>query len=350
MAAMRPRPHRPGAEREAARRAYLDLLKLALCDLVAGETESVVTTPEGPVSEPLPEESVSDRVEGREWPLRGLTMIGYDRLGDLQACVESVVADGVPGDVIEAGVWRGGSSILARATLDSLGDSDRMVWLADSFQGLPPPDEAFPEDEQMTLHRHEFLAVPRADVEAAFRRLGLDHDLGFIEGFFSETMPALRGRSWSIIRLDGDMYESTWLTLEALYPGLSRGGYLICDDYGEIAEGRRAVDEFRAANGIESTIERVDHTCVRWRREDEPAPISKDGPPRRRAGSAPEGPLSAPLVRTRREVEAAVEMRELRARIADLRNRIAQLEASAPQPRRIRDRARGWRAGLRRRW
>jgi O-methyltransferase len=274
----RPTPQPPSADAEASRRAYLDLLKLALCDLVAGETDRVETevyhSDIYPVAHPVAEEDIGERVAGRDWPLHGLTMIGYTRLADLQQCIERVVADGVPGDVIEAGVWRGGASILARATLDSLGEHERTVWVADSFQGLPPPDGAFPEDSEMTLHRHDYLSVPRAYVEAAFRRLGLDHNLRFVEGFFSDTMPTLRGREWSLIRLDGDMYESTWVTLEALYPGLARGGYVVVDDYGGIPEAEHAIEDFRAANGIDAPLEVVDHTCVRWRREDEPDAVA----------------------------------------------------------------------------
>lgn len=319
----RPQPHAPDAAAEALRLAYLDLLKLAICDLVAAETSTVTTTQDGPISQRLSEPDIGNRIEGREWPLRGLTMIGYDRLSDLQRCIESIVADDVPGDVIEAGVWRGGASMVARATLDSLGDRDRAVWLADSFQGLPPPDEAFPEDRAMDLHVHEYLAVPRGDVEAGFRRLGLAHDLRFVEGFFSETMPELAGGSWSLIRLDGDMYESTWVTLDALYPGLSQGGYVVFDDYGDVAEGRRAMDEYRAAHGIDTPLERVDHTCVRWRREDAPASAPAAAPLRRRSGPAPRGPTGPPVVRT--AAEAALE-RE----VTELRSRVAELESAPP--------------------
>src|SRR4051812_42922394 len=117
---------RPGAE--PMRQAYLDLLKLCLCDLAGARTMSVSRTgdtrrPDVPVySRELPEEELPLRVMGSDWPFSGLTMVGMERLDDLQECVESVVADGVEGDVIEAGTWRGGASILARATLDTLGE------------------------------------------------------------------------------------------------------------------------------------------------------------------------------------------------------------------------------------
>src|SRR4051794_11050120 len=118
----RPSPQPPSPVAEDTRRAYLDLLKLALCDLVAPETETVEMTESGAVRRVLSGGELERRIAGKEWPLQGLSMCGYPRLADLQRCVETVVADGVEGDLIEAGVWRGGASILARATLDTLGD------------------------------------------------------------------------------------------------------------------------------------------------------------------------------------------------------------------------------------
>jgi O-methyltransferase len=190
-----------------------------------------------------------------------------------------VVADEIEGDLIEAGVWRGGASILMRATLDALGEAERPVWLADSFQGFPTPDsEAYPADSGLDLSPHEFLSVPVDEVRSYFARLGLDHDLRFVPGFFHDTMPTLRGGRWAIVRLDGDTYESTWVSLEALYPGLARGGYLIVDDYGFVPACREAVEDYRRQNDISEEIVEVDWNCVRWRRETEPEPRAENPP------------------------------------------------------------------------
>ncbi|RPH81799.1 MAG: macrocin O-methyltransferase, partial [Nitrospiraceae bacterium] len=111
------------------------------------------------------------RGEGRDWPLEAETMVGLKRLDNLQHCVTSVIRDGVPGDLIETGVWRGGSSILMRAVLKAYGDCSRTVWLADSFRGLPPPDPAhYPVDDGDTLWRYKELAVPIEEVKANFSR------------------------------------------------------------------------------------------------------------------------------------------------------------------------------------
>ena len=264
LAAMRePRAVAPGPEAETLREAYLSLLKLTLCDLAGTSTISVGAMPDGTVmSRELRGEARKMRTAGLDWPLQGLTMVGLDRLDDLQRCVESVVADGVEGDVIEAGSWRGGASILMRAALDSLGDA-RTVWVADSFQGFPSETE---------LDAYDFLAAPLEDVEESFARLGCDRGVRFVPGFFQETLPPLAGRNWAIVRLDADTYEPTQLALRCLYPGLATGGYLILDDYGAFPECRKAVDEFRAEFGIEEPIEKIDATGARWRRESS-API-----------------------------------------------------------------------------
>jgi O-methyltransferase len=312
-----PRAAGPGPGAEQLRTAYLDVLKLCLCDLGGSRTASVSMQYDGSVaSRELAGEDLRLRSAGMDWPLTGLTMLGLNRLDDLQACVESVVRDGVEGDLIEAGAWRGGASMLMRATLDTLGASDRTVHVADSFQGFPA-DEAHGH-----LRATDFLAVPLEEVQASFTRFGLDAGVRFVPGFFDETLPALAGGRWSIVRLDADTYEATRLALEVLYPGLARGGYLIVDDFGVMAKEdcRRAVEEFRAGHGIDEPIETVDWTCVRWRRESDPEPSAK--PLRAPAATAPGGrpepapPRGAPRVPTGRELELEHELSELRERLA----------------------------------
>jgi hypothetical protein len=306
------------------RTAYLELLKLCLCDLTGARTLSVSRTgdtrrPDSQVKcRELDEEELTLRVMGSDWPFSGLTMVGLERLDDVQACIESVVADGVDGDVIEAGAWRGGASILARATLDSLGADDRTVWVADSFQGLPPPNRS--EDRELDLSNIDFLAVTVEEVRAHFARFGLEQGVEFVEGLFAETLPRLRGHRWSVIRLDGDSYEATWVGLESLYPGLSPGGYLIVDDYRLIPECRAAVDDYRQQHGVEEPIEKVDSNGVHWRREDEPDGIvAGAGKAPRRVSKVRSTRARAkqprPRIPTERELELEDELRELRQRL-----------------------------------
>lgn len=204
---------------------------------------------------------------GRAWPLIGETMVGIPRLDNLQHCIERVVQRRVPGDLIETGVWRGGSAIFMRGVLKALDVSDRRVWVADSFKGLPRPDGRYAADRNDEHHRFSELAVPLEVVQENFRRYGLlDGQVRFVPGWFRDTLPALGGERWALIRLDGDMYESTIDALEALYPRLSPGGYVIIDD-GALAPCRAAVDDYRQRNGIEAPIEWVDWTGFFWRRD-----------------------------------------------------------------------------------
>jgi O-methyltransferase len=225
------------------------------------------------MSRQLHGEDLAIRALGVDWPLQGLTMVGLNRLDDLQACVESIVRDGVEGDLIEAGSWRGGASILMRATLDTLGDENRSVWVADSFEGFPVSDERGTEQ----LAAVSFLAVPVEDVQSHFARFGCRHGVQFVPGFFQDSLPRLAGRRWSLLRLDGDSYEATWVALESLYPYLSAGGYVVVDDYGALEACQRAVDDFRRQEGIDDPIETVDWTGARWRKTS--APVAEPDTP-----------------------------------------------------------------------
>jgi len=208
------------------------------------------------------------RIDGNDWPPTAETMVGRLRLEQVRSCVESVLTDGVPGDFIETGVWRGGVTILMRGILSAWGDTERTVWVADSFEGLPAPDAvSYPADAGHDLSHVATLAVSADQVRAAFERYDLlDDQVRFLEGWFRDTLPSAPVESLAVLRLDGDLYESTIDALEALYPRLSVGGYVIVDDYGAWEPCRRAVDDYRAAHGITDAITAVDWTGVHWRR------------------------------------------------------------------------------------
>jgi hypothetical protein len=250
------------------RDAYLELLKRSLCDLLAAETRSAIPQGDGTVkSERLTD--LEKRETGADWPMNGTTMVGLRRLDQLQRCIELLVAEGVEGDLIETGVWRGGASIFMRGVLAAL-DADRQVWVADSFEGLPKaqPDE-YPADAGSDEHFvFDYLAVSEDRVRAAFERYGmLDDNVRFLKGWFSDSLPPLRGNHrWSLLRLDGDMYESTIVALDSLYPDLSPGGFVVIDDYGAIPQCREAVADFRRSHGIDDPIEMIDWTGATWRR------------------------------------------------------------------------------------
>lgn len=208
------------------------------------------------------------RRSGKDWPVNGETMIGLRRLDDLHDCIRDVLQRGVPGDFIETGVWRGGATIFMRAALEAYGDTTRRVWVADSFQGLPQPDPRYPADSGNTLWNDSRLAASVDEVKANFARYGLlDDRVRFLVGWFRDTLPSAPIDRLAILRLDGDLYESTMDGLRSLYPKLSVGGYIIIDDYQVEALGcRQAVDEFRAEHGITDPIQVIDWAGVFWQR------------------------------------------------------------------------------------
>jgi len=211
------------------------------------------------------------------WPLAprklpyAFTLVGQRRLDSLQEQIESIIQEAIPGDLIEAGVWRGGACIFMRGVLRVLGDDTRRVIVADSFQGLPRPDVAtYPTDAGDAHYLRSELCVDQQAVTTNFSRFGLlDDRVEFVPGWFRDTLPGLRGRQWSLVRLDGDMYESTILGLRHLYPHLSPGGYLISDDYGDpgkVLQAKKAVDDYRAEQGITEKMNWIDGRAIYWRK------------------------------------------------------------------------------------
>jgi O-methyltransferase len=208
------------------------------------------------------------RVEGLDWPAQAETMIGLKRLQNLEDCVTDILVNGVPGDLIETGAWRGGACILMRALLKVYGDTTRKVWVADSFEGLPKPDGRYPQDAGDRLWKNNaILGVSLEQVKANFTRYGLlDSQVEFLKGWFKDTLPVAPIQRLAILRLDGDMYASTADALNSLYAKLSPGGYVIIDDYGVMSTCKQAVDDFRVKHGVTEEMRWIDRSGVFWRR------------------------------------------------------------------------------------
>jgi glycosyltransferase involved in cell wall biosynthesis len=175
----------------------------------------------------------------------------------------------------------GGACILMRAALEAFGDVERRVFVADSFEGLPAPDaEAYPSDREDRHHTFAELAVSLDEVKANFAKYGLlDDRVVFLKGWFKDTLAAAPIDRLAVLRLDGDMYESTMEALSALYDKVSAGGFVIIDDYGCIEGCRKAVDDFRNARGIKDLIVDIDGWGVYWRKSVE-TPVAKLAPVR----------------------------------------------------------------------
>lgn len=227
---------------------YLDLLKKVLTDQIHHPSEA--------------------RLDGKDWPEYGFTMIGLKRLENIQMCATKLIEQNIEGDFLEAGVWKGGASMFMRAILKCYGIRDKTVWLADSFRGLPPPKSEYPADKDDTHYQHEDLAISLEQVKHNFQTLDLlDEQVKFIEGWFHETLFTAPIDKISLLRLDGDMYESTIVSLDALYHKVSPGGFVIIDDYGYIESCKQAVHDFLDKNSLKPLIHQIDWTGVYWRKE-----------------------------------------------------------------------------------
>ena len=231
-----------------------------------------------------PDYDAARREHGLDWPAEALTMIGVKRLANLRQLTQEIIAAGVPGDLIETGVWRGGACIMMRAILFTYGVTDKRVWVADSFAGLPPGNPAkYPLDAESDFHSYEQLAIPLTEVQENFRTLGfLDDQTVFLPGWFRDTLPSAPIDRLALIRLDGDMYESTLDALDALYPRLTTGGFVIIDDYHVVPACRAAVHDYCAKHGVHPVITEIDGVGVFWRKDaaehdDAPADIEGAG-------------------------------------------------------------------------
>ena len=273
------------------RRRYLDLLKRTLVNLVYAEDALRLDTA---LSGGLPADQLArqrrlrdvryeraDAYEGLvatklEGGLDGFwgarlahTMIGLDGLANLERCAHRVFADAVPGDFLEAGVCHGGASIFLRALQVAYGEEQRVTWLADSFEGVPPPTHEVDREHELDLteERVPWMAAGPQAVRDNFETYGLLSDqVRFLPGLFAETLPDAPAERLAILRIDGDLYSSTRDALDSLYDRVSDGGYVVVDDYGCLEPCRIAVDEFLAERGLEVELHQVDWTRVCWRK------------------------------------------------------------------------------------
>jgi hypothetical protein len=196
------------------------------------------------------------------------SMMGRARMDNLHACMDLVRLEEIPGDVVECGVWRGGGCIFMAGYLQAYAMTGRKVFVADSFEGLPPP--ALPQDAELNLTKERFpeLAVSLPTVRENFTLYGLDlPNVTYLEGWFKDTLPLAPIGKIALLRLDGDLYESTRDILNALYDRVVEGGIVIVDDYNAIPACRRAVDDFFARRGtVAPVVQMIDWTGVWFRK------------------------------------------------------------------------------------
>lgn len=261
-------------DHDLAREMYLETLRRMVLGLSLGDFEiSVVPATHvgnakhswGPLDE-------SRRDGGMEWPGFAFTMVGNKRLQSIKELLESIIKSNIPGDVAEMGVWRGGSSIFMRGVLRSHHQLHRKSYVCDSFSGLPP--SVLREEKNRSWDLTPFLEVSDTVVKRNFEMLGMsDPGVVFVKGFFSATMGPLAKHlpseaKFSLLRLDGDMYESTVDVLYNLYDRLSIGGYLVMDDWFGFPS-KDACTDFFLVHGIQPKIVQVDSLSIYWRKEEE---------------------------------------------------------------------------------
>jgi O-methyltransferase len=204
--------------------------------------------------------------------VRPYTMTSFERMFSLYKAVEYIVKARIPGDILECGVWRGGSMMLVAKTLLALGDTSRRLFLFDTFAGHPKPDPEHDIDlygnpvvEEWVQYRKtdetsSWAYVPIGEVEANMRRTDYPmNKVALIKGMVEKTARENAPPALSLLRLDTDWYASAKAALEAFWPTLSRKGVLIIDDYGHYPSQRKAVDEYFAATPV--MLHRVDYSC-----------------------------------------------------------------------------------------
>jgi O-methyltransferase len=204
---------------------------------------------------------------------RHATMTSIERMYALYQATRHVVARDIPGDLVECGVWRGGSVMLMASTLLAVGRTDRTIWLYDTFDGVTPPTardvearSGRPAAELLDVRRRArddnyWGVASRAEVERNLLATGYPMErFRFVTGDVTTTLEATAPETVALLRLDTDWYRSTRHELERLYPRLASGGVLILDDYGYWRGARAAADEYLGALAAPPLLHRIDCT------------------------------------------------------------------------------------------
>lgn len=196
------------------------------------------------------------------------TMTSPERMYALYTAVKYISSNEIPGDMVECGVWRGGSSMITALTLNHLEDTQRKLFLYDTYKGMTMPSENDRKDEVDKWKQHntkDYNAWAYASLDEVkvniFSTNYPKSQIVFVEGEVEKTIPKIIPDKISLLRLDTDWYESTYHELKYLYPKLSKGGVLLIDDYGSKQGAKRAVNKYFGENNLHPLLIRVDSTC-----------------------------------------------------------------------------------------
>jgi len=204
--------------------------------------------------------------------VKPFTMTNTERIFSLIQSVRYVIKNDIPGDIVECGVWKGGSMMASAKTLLQLQNQEKHLFLFDTFEGMTKPEdidvsksnivasEEF-NNTKVNLDSSSWCRVTLDDVKFNLYSTGYDKSkIHFIKGKVEKTLPSDEIKSISILRLDTDWYKSTKHELIHLFPKISKGGVLIIDDYGFWQGAKQAVDEYISENNIKILLNRIDHT------------------------------------------------------------------------------------------
>jgi len=198
---------------------------------------------------------------------RDYSLTSKERMYALYKAVRYVVEAGVPGDLVECGLWRGGSSMMIAHTLILSGQTGRKIYMYDTYGGMPEPSGRDVDINDVGARRKwerkggSWAYASLDEVKANMISTGYPKEmLVFVKGKVEDTIPSKMPEAVALLRLDTDFYESTYHELKHLYPALSRRGVLILDDYGHWKGAREAVDRYFKENKVGILLGRVDYT------------------------------------------------------------------------------------------
>ena len=222
--------------------------------------------------------SISERLEGKDWPVTAESMIGLKRMNQLHEALRSVEREDIPGDIVETGVWRGGALIFAASFLEIHGIEKRKIYGCDSFEGLPEPSSSYPVDFGDSHYKYSYLSVSIDQVKKNLEKYNIDMNLvTLVKGWFSDTLHEIETEEIAILRLDGDMYSSTIEALDALFHKVVPGGYVIIDDF-SLKGANQAVIDFLERNNLKVKIERIDDASAYFRIPSHPSAANSKVP------------------------------------------------------------------------
>jgi O-methyltransferase len=203
------------------------------------------------------------------WKVKPYTLTSHERVNALRQAVIYIVKAGIPGAIVECGVWRGGSMLVIANSLVELGATDRELYLFDTFETMPPPGthdvdvwgHHAADTFEAALASPVYAYIPQEQIKSLLVAAGYPAErLHFVKGMVEQTIPEGAPEQIALCRLDTDWYESTAHEMEHLYPRISPNGVLLIDDYGHYMGSKRAVDEYIAKHDLALLLNRIDFT------------------------------------------------------------------------------------------